>query len=211
MKDPMCSSVISFVPDSISAKVKDMGCYGHSAEWRQKQSLLQRHWGRSAPWESRLKSYIIQSLTHKPAATKQTALNTVLQYISLIVKVRVTAHPAHFKWCQVVKRKPGPICSLKLHFTRYVHDPIITRHLLDGLISSCNPHIATWSSCPNQTRPAAGLHTEMDLYQRQTTSPWLHLARSLPAGPTSRHQSYPLFAQDIWPVSANHNLSKHPL
>lgn len=35
----------------------------------------------------------------------------MLQYISLIVKVCVTAHPAHFKWCQVVKRKPGPICS----------------------------------------------------------------------------------------------------
>lgn len=32
MKDSMCSSVISFVPDSISAKVKDRGCYGHSAE-----------------------------------------------------------------------------------------------------------------------------------------------------------------------------------
>lgn len=86
MKDSMCSSVMSFVPDSIWAKLKDMVCYGvgHSAEWRQKQSLLQRYWGRSAPWGSQLKSYISQS-THKPTTT-QTALNTVLQYIRFIVQ-----------------------------------------------------------------------------------------------------------------------------
>lgn len=157
MTDSMCSSVISFVPDSISARVKDTVCYGHG---------LSAEWGRTASCRDTEGDQLPESHSSNLTSSDSRDIKATLDPLPWS-----NNHEASFRLSQQ------------------------SSHCTMELMSKPNTH-------------AAGLEP----YLRETTSPWLHLARSLPAA-WPADTSPTLFSRETYglyqPITAN--LSKHLL